>query len=517
MRERVSGVRTRLLILLLALFGLVAGGVFYSSPVSAGTTPPIVIDGDPCGPGDWQDPNADTTVVVRNDMNSTAPSATVGAGYDCNTLETINCDNNAADDIFLQSEPTSKFTEPARPRLPTIQSAPQGNDICQSYFGASVDADGDFWLCVASNTLSAGGSGALIFEFNQEDQLTAGDFAIRLEKTGSGTEVVLYLYDGSSWSEQAVLPGTFDAAIQAPDAFFGEACVNLTDNGLITPGTCLTAGTGTAYTATGNSIQAQLKDNGGTTQLGVSNCGLLTIVKDTNPDGGTGPFTYTVAGLDTAQASGGDFSLSGDDDSETWINVLEGTYAVAEDTPPAPWVLRDVDCDNNDGTASNAVISANQTTTCTITNHRLPTVTVTKATEPAGQDGEFDFDVDGDGTADQVLSNGESFTLTPTAPGALTIAELPETDWDLISIDCGGEGTNSDPLASVTIDVDYLTDGESDISCTFTNMLRLGTLTLEKVVEPGADPTPLDPAAVTLEATDAGGTTVLSGSTPGVR
>jgi hypothetical protein len=81
----------------------------------AGTTPPIVIDGDPCGAGDWQNPDVGTVVVVNNDMNSTATSETVDAGYDCDNLITVQCDNNAADDIFLQSESTSKFNATSMP------------------------------------------------------------------------------------------------------------------------------------------------------------------------------------------------------------------------------------------------------------------------------------------------------------------------------------------------------------------------------------------------------------------
>ena len=97
--------------------------------------------------------------------------------------------------------------------------------------------------------------------------------------------------------------------------------------------------------------------------------GSIVITKATNPSGGTGfGFTDNISAPNS-------FTLD-DGQSETFTNVVPGTYAVSETVLPG-WDLTSATCD--DGSAPSAiVVSAGETVTCTFTNSIPPDLQLVK-------------------------------------------------------------------------------------------------------------------------------------------
>lgn len=96
--------------------------------------------------------------------------------------------------------------------------------------------------------------------------------------------------------------------------------------------------------------------------------GTVVIRKSTTPAGGTG-FDFT----DDIPGSAGSFTLD-DGGTETFTNVPEGTYTIAE-TLPAGWSLSDVVCDDGGDSTGNPFnrtatvrLQAGETVTCTFQN-----------------------------------------------------------------------------------------------------------------------------------------------------
>ena len=156
----------------------------------------------------------------------------------------------------------------------------------------------------------------------------------------------------------------------------------------------------------------------------------LTVVKDTDPAGGTG-FPFDVEPMATS------FTLA-DGGSQQFTGLAPDLYTITE-TPPAGWRVTDIVCTGaSTGTVDLAtgfaevLLAAGQDAVCTYTNTRTASITVTKEVLPAsvtGPQGGFGFDTVGDGLADRFLNDGESFTLTDLLPGTYTIDELVPDGW----------------------------------------------------------------------------------------
>ena len=150
---------------------------------------------------------------------------------------------------------------------------------------------------------------------------------------------------------------------------------------------CLTVGNVLPNTVTGNSDTADYKDTvfnpAIAGNLQISNCGSVQVVKDTDPEGGTGTFAYTLArtggGALRFPSDGGATSLTGtltsDGDSDTHVDLIAGTdYTLSEDDPGADWDLQSISCVLNSTTynvvpgGSGFPVEIGKTTVCTITN-----------------------------------------------------------------------------------------------------------------------------------------------------
>ena len=118
----------------------------------------------------------------------------------------------------------------------------------------------------------------------------------------------------------------------------------------------------------------------------------------------------------------------------------------------------------------------------------LARITVTKAVE-----GEQEFTFDTGATPgcdeDTTIGNGESFSCTFNATGdtSYTIAETAVDGWAAPSIACTPEGAVTVPPASgdpYTISFDL--DPGDDVTCTFTNVLAIGDITIAKTAAGGS-------------------------------
>jgi hypothetical protein len=113
------------------------------------------------------------------------------------------------------------------------------------------------------------------------------------------------------------------------------------------------------------------------------NTGNIFIVKETDPPGISGVFTFTTNLLPST------FTLS-DGEDQPFLGVPLGGPYVFTETIPAKWQLVDIECvgPNEEGfwtgpTAANVRLFGGETVTCTFVNDPLPAITVTKTADPA--------------------------------------------------------------------------------------------------------------------------------------
>ena len=182
--------------------------------------------------------------------------------------------------------------------------------------------------------------------------------------------------------------------------------------------------------------------------------GSITVVKETDPDGGMG-FDFS--------GDLGDFGLD-DGGSETFDALLPGDYDVSE-AVPVDWVLAGVVCTGGDSTvAANGVqvhLDPGEDVVCTFTNVERGSITIVKETNPkAGAEFGFTGDLGG-----FFLDDGESESFGDLLPGDYAVAEQTMGQWKLDAVVClGGDSTTIGNGVQV-----HLGAGES-VTCTFTNI-----------------------------------------------
>jgi uncharacterized repeat protein (TIGR01451 family) len=189
--------------------------------------------------------------------------------------------------------------------------------------------------------------------------------------------------------------------------------------------------------------------------------GQINVVKDTDPEGGTG-FTFTPVGWN----SNANFMLDDDGNKLSGDLAAGGTYSVSETAIPAGWAKTGAVCDNpshDAGTVGAIKVLPGQTTTCTFTNTEAATITVAKETLPDGDDTGFTFVTDFAvvGGDSKTITDGQDFESVGLAPGKYNIAETVPAGWKLTGIECVG-GT-IDGNGDVTV------AAGDDVTCTYTN------------------------------------------------
>jgi uncharacterized repeat protein (TIGR01451 family) len=210
---------------------------------------------------------------------------------------------------------------------------------------------------------------------------------------------------------------------------------------------------------------------------------LLTLVK-TVTDTSSGPptvgaFTLTATGPVTITGVTGAPAV-------TSASVSSGTYTLSE-TGPAGYTAGSWTCTAGTLTGSSLVLTLGQTSTCTINNIKLPTLTLSKISN--GGVGAFGF-TGTNGVSPQTITTttaGSTFTgavMTLSAASTLTnISEtFPATFWQIQTATCTGMGLGGTAtLVGNTLTLDTAaTAAGRNIVCTFTNR-RLPTVSIQKI------------------------------------
>src|SRR5205823_827276 len=227
-----------------------------------------------------------------------------------------------------------------------------------------------------------------------------------------------------------------------------------------TSATCsINGGTATTYTQGANIVL------GSTDHLvcTFTNTGSGTIIVRKQTIGGTGSFTFTGTGGSNLPAS---VTLSTAAQStyvsQTFTNVLPGSYSVTEDGPPSGWDLTVSSCTS--GAPAGFTLPAGGSVTCSFTDTLRGTIIVRKQT--VGGTGQFTFT----GTALTIhaalpifstaaQSTYVSQTFTNILPGSYSVTEDgPPTGWDLTASGC----TSGAPAGFV------VTPGGT-VTCSFTD------------------------------------------------
>ena len=255
---------------------------------------------------------------------------------------------------------------------------------------------------------------------------------------------------------------------------FGEASVDFDALGTGTD-PCTTFGGAYLKSRASDSFTAALKDFIAPLNRNIGNCGNIVIKKETDPDGSTQSFPFTLTRNNANVIA--PFSLT-DGQSKDSGGIVPGSGYVAAETVPAGWDLTSATC--SDGSpVTNIDVSVGETVTCTFNNRQQSKIVVEKVTSDGT--GTFDFT---SGTL-----SPSSFDLTTTAEGAagkdsetfsnLTVgtydvAETDKSGWDLTSATCD-DGSDPDSIG--------ISAGES-VTCTFTNTKKTTTISTSQSFTP---------------------------------
>ncbi|MEK7509394.1 MAG: lamin tail domain-containing protein [Patescibacteria group bacterium] len=187
------------------------------------------------------------------------------------------------------------------------------------------------------------------------------------------------------------------------------------------------------YTTTYDNCTNVVIPNGGSATCTVTNddaaptTGHLIVDKVTQPGGDPTEFTINASG--TGTVTGGGAGTVTDATSKDY-EVTAGTYDVSE-TPPTGWVVISNTC-------TDIVVAAGTTENCTITNGKLPTLTVVKVVvnDNSGTKQIADFPLFIDG------SPVVSWATTTVATGTRTVSETNQSGYTAtIGGDCASNGT----------------------------------------------------------------------------
>jgi hypothetical protein len=229
-----------------------------------------------------------------------------------------------------------------------------------------------FWTRVQDPS----GTTLMDFEFNQSDvkcdpqnvdhphkRRTNGDLLLeyRLEQGGAFATIKKREWTGNKWGpadnlSAAQARGTINTSLIAPanadglgqldPRTFGEASIDL-DAIFDDEGSCVSFGSAFVKSRSSDSFTSALKDFTTHIDINISNCGQVTIRKETNPDGLVDvPFNFShTLQSDPPPDNPLSFTLR-DGQSETFANVLFGNgYKVEEVDLPLGFDLKEIDCD----------------------------------------------------------------------------------------------------------------------------------------------------------------------------
>ncbi len=492
------------------------------------------------------DGNLAVNTTGLHDWNSPIEPIVCGAtipssGTNCG----LDLVKNAADNSLGQG---SKEDNP-NPTVVSGQIPPSKDDLSRFYVNKEKVGTSDF-LYLAWERSNLLGSAHMDFEFNQSSSLapngvtsvrTAGDLLIDFDFGGSGIPVLAkhtwrttgnpaVICEASNvlpcWDKAVILGSNAEAAVNSVDVLdtnapgaprtlvgnqkngvnstFGEAGINLTASGVFPPNVCTHFGAASLKSrSSGNSFTSELKDFIAPIPVNISNCGDITIKKETSPDGATGTFSFTHdVGTNSDPQVNSPFTLS-DGGSQAFLNVKAGTYTFTEAALPG-FALTDLTCTggttSGGGTSADPltiVLAVGDSVTCTFTNtQQLGAIKVTKQSIKTGSAGlagakiaikdpdgnalagsPFTTDANGEVCVDGLVALGNYTVQETQAPSGYTIDDATEQTVAVgaSNADCsdasfsGATWTFTDtPLTDLTITVSSQDTGPGGTSSTIT-------------------------------------------------
>ena len=202
-------------------------------------------------------------------------------------------------------------------------------------------------------------------------------------------------------------------------------------------------------------------------------------------------FTTTGSGLSsfTLDTDAGDGTYS---NTQTFSNIAPGSYTVTE-TGVSGWDLTNLVC--TDPTSNSSVnigtgvatinVAAGETVSCTYTNTKEGSITITKVTVPSSHPQDFAFTTTGSGLSSFTLDTdagdvtySNTKTFTGLSPNTYTVTEGAVSGWDLTDVTCTTGGSDVGAVATIVL------PAGGSVTCTYTNTQR-ASLTLNKVENGG--------------------------------
>lgn len=307
---------------------------------------------------------------------------------------------------------------------------------------------------------------------------------------GSGTETFTFvgavpgsIFGGQSLSRQ-VPAGTYGVSEVVPA---GWTLTNIACVGGSVVYTGATGGGTPAFDPGDTTAEITLADGESSTCTYTDvKQGSITVVKNTQGGDGTFSFTGTRPFQITTSAGTGQ-------DSTTYANLASGTYTITE-VVPSGYRLTALTCSNgsatNLATATASVgVAAGENVTCTFTDTRLGTITITKRISgdvPASFEFTVPASLDPSGriTLTPPIDTGTaSRTFTDVAQGTYRVAELaPPPGWLFTGLTCNGPAVIDAGTRSATID---LAAGGA-VECVFGNV-TYGEIVVNVVSTGGTD------------------------------
>lgn len=201
----------------------------------------------------------------------------------------------------------------------------------------------------------------------------------------------------------------------------------------------------------------------------------LTVVKETDPDGGSG-FGFTGTNL-----SPGTFTL-GDDGRQVFAGLSPGTFTVEETIIPTGWEFGSVSCVLNGtstpiGTPSltdpavSVTLAAGQHATCTFRNSGLGQIKVVKEANGGGTTTQFGFTATGltPATFSLVDDGQQLFTGLSAGTYAINEDDIPAY-WQFESATCLDDDTGAQVAASEDVQgISLDLQAGQHVTCTFIN------------------------------------------------
>ena len=316
--------------------------------------------------------------------------------------------------------------------------------------GAILLLPGETVTCSFTNTIQPGQ-----IVVDKQTAPTGSPQLFDFTLTGTNTNQAFQLADASTaYNSGDLLPttenGTYNVAESLPADWTQDTAI--CDDG--SPPSAVNLSPGETVICTFSNVQA-----------GVSTFTKVTI-------GGDDTFTFT------ADAPIGNFSLTTSNgiSPSNGASLDAGSYTVTEDIL-AGWQLTDMVCTES-GVQDSVIDIPNRTITlnveegetinCTVTNTKLGSITVSKATIPTGDPTSFTFAGDVAGS----IADGGTIVVADLLPGVYTSTESAVTGWDLTGILCDDGTSNTPSTGDVqTLTATFNLDAGQDVTCQFTNTL----------------------------------------------